>query len=62
MCVSICLLVCVSVRHAQLCYWLNMQTGKQQPVLSAWDRDPGSLGALGWAPAAGQEKFPPNTS
>lgn len=50
----VCPCVCVSGRCAQLCCWLNMQTGKQYPRPSAWDGDPRYLD---WAPAARQKEF-----
>lgn len=40
------LCVCVSGIHAQLCYWLNWQTGKWQRCPSAWVETPGPQAEL----------------
>lgn len=45
---------CVSETYGQLCYWLNVHLGKQQPCPSAWTETPGPQ-ALAWALVAGQE-------
>jgi len=57
----LCASVCVSRIHIQLCCWLDMQTGKQQPHPLAWDGDPhlsghtglGSSGQAGGTPVPG---------
>lgn len=53
-CVSVFMCTCVSGTSAQLCYWLNMQTGKQQPSPSDWTETLGPW-AVGCAPVAEQE-------
>ena len=55
--VHVCAHVCVSGIRVQLCYWLNLQTGRQQQHPSAWAETLGPQ-ALGWAPVSGQEEAP----
>lgn len=46
-------LLCISRIRAQLYYWLNLQSGKQQLCPPAWAESPGTrMGPSGWTVAA----------